>query len=62
MLHPGILYKKYTRMDFMKKVHSKALLRNTLDFPLLHMQTPLWCTICKVHIDVLLYKIHVHEH
>ena len=25
-------------------------------------QTPLWCTACKVHIDVYLYKIHVHEH
>ena len=36
ILHPDVLSKKYTRMDAMNKVHSKALLQNTLEHTLLH--------------------------
>ena len=36
ILHPDALCKKHTRIDFMSKVHSKALLQNTLEDTLLH--------------------------
>ena len=36
ILHPDALCKKHTRMDFMIKDHSKALLQNTLEHTLLH--------------------------
>ena len=36
ILHPDVPCEKYTRMHFMNKVHSKALLHNTLEHSLLH--------------------------
>ena len=47
-------------MDFTNKVHSKALLQDTLEHTLLQKLHP--CKICKIRIDVLLYKIHLDEH
>ena len=35
ILHPDVLCKKYTRMEFMNKIHSKTLLQNTLEHTLL---------------------------
>ena len=36
ILHPDVLCKKYARMNFTNKVHSKAFLQNTLEHTLLH--------------------------
>ena len=46
ILHPDVLFKKYTRMNFMNKVRSKPLLQNTSEHTLLH----------KLHSGVLFAK------
>ena len=45
IVHPDVLCKKYTRSNFMNKVHSKALLQDTLSRMYIIAQTLFWCTI-----------------
>ena len=46
ILHPDVLCKKYTRVNFTNKIHSKSFLQNALEHTLLHkLLSAAYCTL-----------------